>query len=271
MSSIIKYHSKTVEKFCSSRFRISYETTLGKLKVENRENTSESNGSEYSGQVQAAKQCISEAFKRYRSEQLALCFDGGKDGHIVLDLVAKWRSALAVGDLEEQKSRITVLNIIQNPDDLLPETRTLVRTTVAANPQHFTLLEHTGLNIKQSLHRLQQDHPKIQAILMGVRRSDGAWYRHLKSFQETDDGWPGYMRINPILDWSYAQVWQYLVAERVDYCALYDQGFTSLGGKSRCGKNPELRIEIEMEGGETLELFLPAKCLPTAEFERFKR
>lgn len=35
--------------------------------------------------------------------------------------------------------------------------------------------------------------------------------------------------LNPIIDWSDADVWRFIRQERVRYCSLYDEGFTRLG------------------------------------------
>ena len=35
--------------------------------------------------------------------------------------------------------------------------------------------------------------------------------------------------VNPIIDWQDAQVWQFIHAEGIPYCSLYDEGFTRLG------------------------------------------
>ncbi len=51
------------------------------------------------------------------------------------------------------------------------------------------------------------------------------------------------MRINPVTDWSYEQIWAFLKDFEIEYCGLYDLGYTHLGNKNNTVKNPYLKIE----------------------------
>ncbi len=131
-------------------------------------------------------------------------------------------------------------------------------------------------NIKSGLemyldHEREHYNRSIKAIFIGARSSDrssvsvksGDNHRSdispLKLIQSTDPGWPSVIRIHPLLNWTFQEIWSFLLGLRVPYCPLYDRGFTSIGSKSNTYKHPGL-------GDET-----PAYLLKDTEDERAGR
>lgn len=79
----------------------------------------------------------------------------------------------------------------------------------------------------------------------------------------SSDGWPPFMRVNPVLDWTYHDVWAFLRAARCAYCSLYDDGYTSLGGVHNTLPNAALK---RADGS-----FAPAHALADGRLERAGR
>lgn len=56
------------------------------------------------------------------------------------------------------------------------------------------------------------------------RRAKREWYEPHKG----KDGTRTYF-VHPIIEWSWCNVWQFIEAERLPYCSLYDEGFKRIG------------------------------------------
>ncbi|CAN0538644.1 unnamed protein product [Ectocarpus sp. 12 AP-2014] len=78
---------------------------------------------------------------------------------------------------------------------------------------------------------------------------------------------PPFMRVNPVIDWNYAQVWAFLRDFELPYCSLYDEGYTSLGNLDNTFPNPYLR----KRASSAAEEYLPAYMLSDWSMERAGR
>jgi hypothetical protein len=60
--------------------------------------------------------------------------------------------------------------------------------------------------MKEAFRKYLEEKPTVKAIFVGTRRTDphGALLTH---FDPTDHGWPPFMRVHPVIDWHYAEIW----------------------------------------------------------------
>lgn len=110
----------------------------------------------------------------------------------------------------------------------------------------FQLEEISSSDVSAGIRSLQSRQP-IDAIFMGQRRGDpGCTSMSHKQLSDVDAGWTKFWRLNPLLEWSYEDVWIFLRIFKLPYCKLYEQGYTSLGQQKNTIQNPLLKIENHM-------------------------
>lgn len=212
------------------------------------------------GHVQESLEVIEKAFARYGIDRTCLSFNGGKDCTAVVHLVHSVAQKLCQNNYDFK----LVAFYAQLPNHFKEEADFVEKT---AERYNLTLRKYSSTSLKDSLYQLKIDEPQLEAIFIGTRRDDFRPGTKMDPLQPTDQDWPRFMRINPILDWSYDQVWSFLRETEVPYCDLYNQGYSSLGTRDNTKKNSSL-MRYDTKGQP---YYLPAWNLTSSKEERLSR
>ncbi|GAB0498576.1 hypothetical protein MMPV_009922 [Pyropia vietnamensis] len=201
------------------------------------------------------------ALRLYGTGRLAIAFNGGKDATVILHLmraaVANHRRVVATEEASLPTSS-PILSMYITDADAFDEVECFVRATAAR--YGIEAVDQAG-GFKAGIEAFVRCRG-VAAFVLGTRRDDPHGGR-MEHFEPSSAGWPPFMRVNAILDWSYADVWRFLRHWRLPYAGIYDRGYTSLGGVSNTAANPKLR---RPDGG-----YEPAYCLDDARDERAGR
>jgi len=167
------------------------------------------------------------------SGELALSFNGGKDACVVLYL---WLASLMATQQHGVVEDIRLRVVFFDSTDEFVEVQRFVQFVVRS--LNLLMVTFVQRSFKDGMAELVAD--GVRAMVMGQRRGD-PWTADVDAFSPSSDGWPAFMRINPIIEWSYMHVWTFLRAFALPYCSLYHEGYTSLGSVNTTVQNPVLR------------------------------
>ncbi|XP_047330924.1 FAD synthase-like isoform X2 [Impatiens glandulifera] len=209
---------------------------------------------------------IQRALALYSIEEVAFSFNGGKDSTVLFHLL---RAGYYLHQCEKSVPTLDtdikypVRTIYFESSSAFPEINSFTYEIAASYGLQLDILRQ---DFKSGLEGLLKSTP-IRAIFLGVRIGDPTAVGQ-EQFSPSSPGWPSFMRINPILDWSYRDVWAFLLTSKVRYCSLYDKGYTSIGSIHDTVPNALLSMSNSPNSGEK---FRPAYLLSDGRLERAGR
>jgi len=214
-----------------------------------------------SDKIKSALHCLDASYRLFGPESTFASFNGGKDAVVITHLMRAYHAHYYSSQEEPKMQRPSVIYFENELE--FPQVRSFVIDTVhrydfqmtAFDPSHsFT----SGLQYLVDVHR-----PKTLAFVLGTRTNDPNAGKQ-GNFAPSSHYMPPFMRVNPVIDWSYGDVWRFLRLFHLPYCSLYDEGYTSLGNIHDTLPCPELK-EAEGDG------YRPAYMLQNWEKERAGR
>ncbi|CAO2839494.1 unnamed protein product [Amaranthus hypochondriacus] len=212
---------------------------------------------------------IQRALALYNIEEVAFSFNGGKDSTVLLHLLRagyhlhKEEQESSNGNVAHDQCKFPIRTIYFESPCAFPEINSFTYDTAAAYKLQLDIIRE---DFKSGLEGLLKTKP-IRSIFLGVRIGDPTAVGQ-EQFSPSSRGWPPFMRVNPILDWSYRDVWAFLLTSKVPYCSLYDQGYTSIGSIYDTVPNKLLFVS-NPSGGEVK--YRPAHMLADGRSERAGR
>jgi phosphoadenosine phosphosulfate reductase len=160
----------------------------------------------------------------------------GAEDQVVTDLIARYRLPIAVATLDTGKLHGETLALIGAVRDrygiAIERYRPVHEAVIAFVGRHGEDAMRQTVELRKACCAMRKVEPLGRMLagraawVTGLRREQSS-ERSEVSFEETDDA--GRVKLNPLADWSWADVWHYLESRDVPYNALHDRFFPSIG------------------------------------------
>ena len=239
---------------------------------------------------------IEMSFRLYGPTNMISSYNGGKDAVVIFHLVRAVH-AHYYSQLSSASSNNNNFMTISRPrviyfqhDDEFPEVLSLLNDTVQKYDVDMIafregtsfgdglkyLVERnlapsstSGRNANNNNNNNIPPPPYPLAFVLGTRKDDpNAGSQGV--YAPSSHYMPPFLRVNPILDWTYGAVWYFLRLFDLPYCTLYDDGYTSLGTVKDTLPCPALKKNDDNGEGDEDE-YWPAYMLRDWSQERAGR
>jgi len=184
----------------------------------------------------SAGEILAWALDKY-GEKIALASSFGAEDVALIDMMIKIDSSARVFTLDTgrlNQETYDVMDAIRDKYGLkievfCPDTEELEEMV---RGKGFNLFYESVANRKQccgvrKIKPLKRELKELDAWITGLRRQQAVTRSAVKNveFDESNQ----VVKVNPLVDWSEEQVWDYIKANNVPYNKLHDKGFPSIG------------------------------------------
>ncbi|ODQ77077.1 hypothetical protein BABINDRAFT_163813 [Babjeviella inositovora NRRL Y-12698] len=174
----------------------------------------------------------------YKLNEVAISYNGGKDCLVILVVLLAVMYDVYTEEIGCDNYRLDGI-YVHSEESFEEVERFLVESCETWGLNRIKINDDLKSGFRDYMEHIN---PDVKAVVIGVRRTD-PYSKNLTASEMTNNDWPRFMRINAALDWHYVHIWDFIRGCDLEYCKLYDLGYTSLGGVHTTTPNPYLRLE----------------------------
>ena len=160
----------------------------------------------------------------------------GAEDMVITDLIARHQLPIALGTLQTGKLHAETVGLIGTIESRYPLTvevyEPATESVIHFVSQHGERAMYESIDLRKACCGIRKMEPlsrmlkERSAWVTGMRREQSN-NRGAVAFSEIDE--KGRVKLNPLADWSWADVWHYIDSFDVPYNPLHDQFYPSIG------------------------------------------